>query len=279
MENKIIESFEDQPDFLTTDPSYEFQLSTGLIMKNFQNCYTRFSHWATPDEVKDKSILDIGCRVGATGGYVFKHSASRYVGIDNEKELIDLAQQNLDKYYSGKDYEVYTVDAEEFIKTNKEKFDIVFVGRTLHYLVNGNLFLENLSKIANMIVIEDACPPLMPVNYLLKHVRPGPDIDAILKHLEYDFSVTMTDYFFDFFKDHKGYPFNTVLSDKNSFLGTVYTIGYLKRILNKQGFKEDLEMYERIKKALPQEYGYGIYNNQDGAKKYIIRFMRDQDDN
>jgi SAM-dependent methyltransferase len=275
MENKIIESFEDQPDFLTTDPSYEFQLSTGLIMKNFQNCYTRFSHWASPEEVKGKSILDIGCRVGATGGYVFKHSAARYVGIDNEKELIDLAQQNLDKYYSEKDYELYTVDAEEFIKSNKEKFDIVFVGRTLHYLVNGNLFLENLSKIANMIVIEDACPPLMPVSYLLRHVRPGPDIDAILKHLEYDFSVAMTDYFFDYFKDHKGYPFNTVSSDKNSFLGTVYTIGYLKRILNKQGFKEDLEMYERIKKVLPQEYGYGIYNNQDGAKKYIIRFMKD----
>jgi SAM-dependent methyltransferase len=280
MENNLVESFEDQPEFLTTDPSYQHQISTKLVMKDFKNCYLRFSHWATPAELKNKSILDIGCRVGATGGYIFKHGAARYVGIDNEKELIDSAHDNLKKYYPNSDYELHFVDAEEFVyHKNKEKFDIVFVGRVLHYIKNGALFLEALAKIADMIVIEDASPPLMPINYLLKHVRPGPDIDAIIKHLEYGYSTSETDYFYNFFKDYDGYPFNTVTSSKDSFIGSAYTIGFLCRILNKQGFKEDFEMYENAKKLFPQEYGFGMYDKRDGAKKYILRFMKEDNDN
>ena len=273
--NQYIESFEGMKEFLDTDPSFGFQISTGLVLKNYKNTYLRYSHWATSTELKGKSVLDIGCRVGAAGAYALANGANRYVGIDNESDLIDHAKNNLEKYFSNSDIELHYVDAEEFVSNCKEKFDFVFLGRVLHYINNGAGFLKAISKIADNIVFDDAHPPNFLIDYLIKNSNLNElELDNLLKKLELEYPIIETHHFSKIFKDYKNFPFNKIESTTKDFLGTAYSIGYLRKILNQENFTEDFSMYERIKKVFPEEYGYGIYKNRDGVKKYILRFAK-----
>lgn len=44
---------------------------------------------------------------------------------------------------------------------------------------------------------------------------------------------------------------------------------------DRKEFIEDYQMYNSIKNLFPKEYVYGIYENRDGCKKYIVRFFKE----
>jgi precorrin-6B methylase 2 len=265
MENK--NGFYDCEDFITKDPSYGFKFSHGLELYTLDNSYIRFNHWASPEELKNKTVLDIGCKVASAGGYTLMNGASKYVGIDNNQTYIDIAEKNLKKYYSASDWKLFSLDAKNFLEQNTQKFDFVFVGRVLNHINDGYSFIESISKIANTIIIEDAHPPMFLLNELAVS-------EAILKDVELNYPICETHYFHNIFQDYKNYPNHKITSQEDSLLGSAYSIGFLKRILNQLGFQENLSPYYSIKKIFPDEYGYGIYKQRDGIKKFIIRFER-----
>jgi SAM-dependent methyltransferase len=270
------ESFSNRPDFLNTDPSFNTQLSSGLTLKNYKNAYIRYAHWATPDEVREASVLDIGCRTGSAGGYVLKNSARRYVGIEKNKDLAETALSNLKKYYCNRNFEIIHNNAETFVSDCTEKFDFVFVGRVLHQISCGEKFLKDISKISNNIVIEDAHPPNFFTDYLLKNsTLNNQQLLSLENQLEtvYSFVETYADRS-NIFTNFKDFPLLDLELKTNLKMGSAYSIGYLITILSQQGFKENFDMYNKIKCIFPEEYGYGLYQQRDGVKKYIMRFNK-----
>ncbi len=59
------------------------------------------------DEMKNKTVLDIGTNNGALLLYALYHQAGHLVGIDIQKEALKLAEENLSNY--TKDYELHHV--------------------------------------------------------------------------------------------------------------------------------------------------------------------------
>lgn len=54
-----------------------------------------------PEFVKDKSVLDIGCALGAMGHWVLSHGAKHYTGVEIQPEYASSATDLLAKYHSN----------------------------------------------------------------------------------------------------------------------------------------------------------------------------------
>lgn len=261
--------FYQQPDFVTRDPSFNFEAESGIVLHNQENLYIRLSHWVSPERLEGSSVLDIGSKTSVAAGYVLFNGASRYVGVDVDQEMVKIAEENIKKYYPSSDTSVIHSSAEEFVEKCNEKFDIVFLGRVIHSIASGVHFLKKLSQIANTIIIEDVHPLLMPIVYLTDQLGYETDLKSLMHHLEYYYSLSES-HSLDLFEQIKLYP---QLDDNTHRLSkTLYSIGFLKGVLIPLGFSYDLSSYESIKTIFPEEYGYGLYKNRDGIKKFIIRF-------
>lgn len=271
------ELFLQQQDFIDRDSHSNYMPSHGLVLKNYKNTYIRFTHWATPEEIQGKKVLDLGCSVGAAGAYALYHGAAKYVGVDNDVTVTTIAKENLGKYYNSKNFDIILDSVEEFVNKLDEKFDIVFLGRVLHYVNTPYSFLKMLARNINfMITIEEAHPPTFLVEYLLSNSRlTTEEKNLILYKIEYEHPLIESHYYKDAFENFKNFPHNTIISKKNAAIGTGCSIGYLTLILNGENFKEQFDMYNSIKTIFPEEYGYGIYENRDGCKEYIVRFFRE----
>jgi hypothetical protein len=263
--------FYNQPDFLTRDPSFNFKTESGIVLNNQENLYTRLTHCIPLKDIKGRSVLDIGSKTSAAAGYVLFNGASKYVGVEKDYDLSKIANENIKKYYPGADASILCSSAEEFIKNTNKKFDIVLLGRVLHLINDGAYFLKKLSTIANTIIIEDVHPLCMPVVYLKDHLENQSDFIPLFYNLEYSYALSET-YSLDLFEQIKNYPCVDDNTDRLS--STVYSIGFLKGLLSPVGFNCDLSSYENLKKIFPEEYGYGLYKNRDGVKKFVARFNK-----
>ena len=114
-----------------------------------------FQEWIHPEELKNATVLDLGCGTGWLGKYCKEHGASRYVGIDIDEYLIKNAKNDFP------DLTFYIEDAELFVKkciANNQFFEIVVISRTLQGIQNQITFLQDVSKITNQIVLETGVP-------------------------------------------------------------------------------------------------------------------------
>jgi hypothetical protein len=264
--------FNYQSDFVTRDPSFNFEAESGIVLNNQENLYIRFKNWIQPEQIAGLKVLDLGSRVSAAGGYVLGNGAIEYLGIEADAELVNIARENLKKYYPNSKSSVILDTAESFVEYNTNEFDIAFVGRVIHKINDGVRFLKQLSKTAKIIIIEDVHPLNLITNFLISNKNI--DDKDILFELEYNYPtiemhpVSAVQYI-------NNYPFgrsNIVIND--SELNTMYSIGYLKRLFQSLGFIEDLSPYEYMKELFPEEYGYGFYKNNNGIKKFVIRFVK-----
>lgn len=263
--------FYKQSEFVTKDPSFNFKAESEVIMHNHENLYLRLTHWILPEQLKGLTVLDIGSKVSAAGAYSLFNGAAKYVGVEQDYNLVKVAEENIKKYYPFADTSIVCSSAEDFIDRCNEKFDIVFLGRVLHSIKDGAHYLKRLSKIANSIVIEDVHPLNMPVTFLSDQLKNTVDLTLLFYNLEYCYPLSES-HSLDLFEQIKSYP--CVDDNTNRLSKTLYSIGFLKGLLSPEGFSYDLSAYESIKNLFPEEYGYGLYKNRDGVKKYIMRFNK-----
>lgn len=94
--------------------------------------------------VKNKSILDLGCGYGENDKY-YKNQEAKYVlGIDISEHMIEIAN-NTNKE-QGIDYKVMAM--EDIGKIN-QKFDIVISSLAFHYISDFSHLIQNISKLLN----------------------------------------------------------------------------------------------------------------------------------
>lgn len=94
--------------------------------------------------IKDKSILDLGCGYGEMDKYLKEQGAKYILGTDISKHMIEIA--NNENKIDGVEYQI--IPMEEIYKLDK-KFDIVISSLAFHYIKDYQKLIEDIYNILN----------------------------------------------------------------------------------------------------------------------------------
>jgi hypothetical protein len=75
-----------------------------------------------PDVARSRTVLDLGCCIGATGHWVLAHGASRYVGVELQAGFAQVATELLAGEAGAR---VLQVDSDDYLAQAAEPFDVV----------------------------------------------------------------------------------------------------------------------------------------------------------
>ena len=95
-------------------------------------------------DVKNKTILDLGCGYGETDKYLKEQGASFVLGIDISKHMIEIA--NKENKLDGIEYKVMPM---EDISNIDKKFDIVISSLAFHYIKDYNKLIKDIYNLLN----------------------------------------------------------------------------------------------------------------------------------
>lgn len=93
-------------------------------------------------KLNGKKILDLGCGFGDLCSYMVSNGATKVVGLDISKRMIELAnQKNSNKVIQ------YIVKPMEKLSDIKEQFDIVTSSLAFHYVENFDKLISDIAKL------------------------------------------------------------------------------------------------------------------------------------
>lgn len=117
------------------------------------------------DVVRGKTILDLGCCLGATGHWCLYHGAAHYTGVEAQKPYTDIGQRLMEKYHPGK-YRLHTAMIEEWLRDNQaQTFDIVCILGVLYVFSDYYSILKYCADITrDHLMVEAQYPPTWFVN-------------------------------------------------------------------------------------------------------------------
>lgn len=95
-------------------------------------------------DVKNKTILDLGCGYGENAKYYKEQGASYVLGIDISEHMIDIA--NKENKIDGIEYKVLPM---EDINNLNKKFDIVISSLAFHYIQDYPKLIEDIYNLLN----------------------------------------------------------------------------------------------------------------------------------
>jgi len=102
-----------------------------------------FNRFNNSIDFSEKSIIDIGCGLGATCIYMALHGAKRVVGIDLEINHIDFAKKKLETDYN---YLINTVEFKHNNEMKNELFDIIISKDCFEHYENPETFIFTMKK-------------------------------------------------------------------------------------------------------------------------------------
>lgn len=232
----MFDVFSYQPNFIQADPVHNKTVRGSKAVLDTTSSLHRFEAWIPYSQAPGLSVLDLGCKIGALGGYVLAHGADRYVGVDNDPRMIRTAKDNFARYQAAANFELVLGTAEEYVAHTDERFDVVVLGRVLHRIETCVTLLKRLTEICDSIVIDEAQPITVPGEYPIMEC--GLDIE------------------------------------NSSEIKFMYSIPFLVRLMEWWGWVPDYTPFDLLQQTMPEEYGTGCYDDQWGTKKYAIRFTR-----
>jgi 2-polyprenyl-3-methyl-5-hydroxy-6-metoxy-1,4-benzoquinol methylase len=115
--------------------------------------------------IKDKTILDLGSCLGATGHWCLSHGAASYTGIEFQKLYVEKSTELLLKYWDSSKFEIIQTEIEDFLKTSTKKYDVVFACGVLYGFLNTVGILELIAKSAEGCILIDSSYPTELTHY------------------------------------------------------------------------------------------------------------------
>lgn len=107
-----------------------------------------------PDElVKGKTVLDLGCCLGATGYWCLSAGASKFVGVETQKVYAETGAALLSKHFPTDKARMIHSSIEDFLDTNEEHFDIVSILGVIYAFVDYYSLLKKIAAIAKKSVV------------------------------------------------------------------------------------------------------------------------------
>jgi hypothetical protein len=109
--------------------------------------------------IKDKSILDLGSCLSATGFWCLKNGAKHYTSVEIQKDYVDLANKIFKDHFDSSTYLILNKNLKTFLLENKEKYDIVLLLGCIYAFSNIFEILELVCNTSNnLIIIESRYP-------------------------------------------------------------------------------------------------------------------------
>jgi tRNA (cmo5U34)-methyltransferase len=249
-------TFEKFQDFVVSDPRHcrtnGYPVTADLLTAR---------HMALLPEnlVRNKTVLDIGCCVAATGAWALGHGASHYTGIEIQQDFANIAKKNLIENFSNCDWHIVTSSLEDYIKDATEKFDIVVISSVLHSSVQYQKFIKDITNLAKTaVVVESKTPKIL--KQLDNHV------DRLM--------IPVTEY------SNGKMLYN---STQNLEICTAYpNLGTLKILFADQGFELDHASYLTLKSshelyANQSRFGAIFKKTGDSEEKNINFYHKNKD--
>lgn len=214
--------FEKYPQFISTDPRTS-RKGAYEVSENFMTL--RHTSFFKSDSLANKTVLDLGCCVGASGAWVLANNANFYCGIEYNKDLANSAIDNLSAFDKNK-WQIINTSIETFLETNIEKYDIVIASGIIYAFFEPIPILKSIASFANVVIIESVHPDV-----------PGIDIETA--------SVIA------YKRQRMLYSTN---GEELTFNSSVPSMTFIIDYMKQQGFDCDLSVNDDLKKCLPNVY-------------------------
>lgn len=147
--------FDQFPDFILQDT----RKNRAWSPVTSESLFNRHQTTLPADLIKDKSILDLGSCLSATGHWCLSNGASHYTGVEVQPALASKGNMLLSKHWDSNQFEIINNDILEFLKSNTQKFDIIVLVGVIYAFVDHYSLLEKISSICNEIMIVDCIYP------------------------------------------------------------------------------------------------------------------------
>lgn len=122
----------------------------------------RYNALLPPDLIENKTILDLGACVGASGAWLLHHKCAHWTGVELQKELFDIGNNALPQFFPKDQFDFKNVEIGNFIQNNKQFYDIILLSGVLQCLGNDWLVtLQWCMNQSNYIVIDSTTPHLI----------------------------------------------------------------------------------------------------------------------
>jgi len=108
-------------------------------------------------EIQNKTILDVGSCLGATGSWVLANGANSYCGLEIQKNYASLSQTILSKYYTQSKFEIINQGLDDF--KSDQKYDIVICSGVLYGLFDPFAAIQKLAALAKETIIIESLHP------------------------------------------------------------------------------------------------------------------------
>lgn len=113
------------------------------------------------DIIKDKTILDLGCCLGAAGHHALTYGAKHYTGIDIQGYYTDTANKLLSKYWSADKFTIVEKDIEQFLDETNQKYDYVLAAGVIYGFMDVVNILKKIARVSNDYIMIDTLSVLM----------------------------------------------------------------------------------------------------------------------
>jgi 16S rRNA G966 N2-methylase RsmD len=214
--------FDRYPKFITSDPRLD-RVGAYHISNDFMTL--RHTSFFNSEILENKTVLDLGCCVGASGAWVLANSAKFYCGVEYHKDLANIAIDNL-SVFDKNTWQVVNTSVESFLEESTEKYDIVIASGIIYAFFEPIPILKNIAMRSNTVIIESVHPKI-----------PGIDIETA--------SVIA------YKRQHMLYgTTKTELCFNSAIPSMTFVIDYMKH----HGFECDLSVNNDLKKYLPDVY-------------------------
>lgn len=149
--------FNEYPEFIYNDVR-QFRKVSPIDIKTLS---LRHEVALPPEIIKDKSILDLGACLGATGAWCLANGARHYTGIEAQKSAVEKGNWLLNSYWDKSKFEFICEDNIQYLANCNQTFDIVVAFGIIYEYVDYYNFLSKIAKVANEYIVVDCRYPKM----------------------------------------------------------------------------------------------------------------------
>lgn len=147
--------FEQEPRFVDLDNRKNrktYQISNELLEKKHKAIFNNI-------DLSNKTVLDIGSCLGASGFWCLKNGAKHYTGIEVQNNYCELSNMILHDHFDNEKFLIINDDALSFIKQSSIKYDIVIACGVIYAFLDIFEILREISSISNDVLIIESFYP------------------------------------------------------------------------------------------------------------------------
>lgn len=152
--------FLDYPEFIESDPRQLRPNFGGGYTIDAEIQYNKHQICLPSDQLKDKTVLDLGCCVAASGAWALASGAQHYVGVELQQKFYQQSVDNLQGRFDSNRWTMYNQGVSEFLEKNTQHFDIVILFGILYQSIYFEDLIQGVLKINPGRILIDSMAPL-----------------------------------------------------------------------------------------------------------------------